>query len=197
VIKIPVKLTELELWALAQLAKRRNTNKDDHNIESSKIDRWISNEEAHYIGMKAEYAVSKLLDTKFNIEDTLAGDPGFDFNYRGITVDVKYSQLDFKFRPGTFKADVSILVQPLSTGIHKYGGRTVQAIPDSRVKKDKFAWKHVLVVGWVSRQRFEKDMTFRNFGYGDTEFLPAREASSMSELKKYADGLVAIRKTSA
>jgi hypothetical protein len=189
VVKIPVKFTELELWAIAELAKRRNKNKVDHGVESTKIDKWISDEGIHYIGIKAEYAVSKLLDAELNTSNILSGDPGFDFYYRGITVDVKYSQLDFKFRPGTFKADVAVLVQPLSNGVYQYGGRTIEAEVDKRVKKKKFAWKHVLVVGWISRQRFEKDKKIRNFGYGDTEFLPFTQASSMSMLKRYADGL--------
>ena len=100
--KIPVRLTDLELWAIWKLAEERNGKKEKHGVATKKIDRQVSDLEMHYIGIKAEYAVSKLIGTDFNPTNMLAGDDGSDFVYRGLTVDVKFSQFDLKFRIGTF-----------------------------------------------------------------------------------------------
>jgi hypothetical protein len=95
--------------------------------------------------------------------------------------------LDFKFRPGTFVADIAILTQPLSSGTWTYAGKTVTAEPDNRVAKKIFAWTSVLVVGWVSRERFEAEHIMKNFGYNDVEFMPARDLSPMRGLRSYAE----------
>lgn len=185
--KIPVKLEPEELDRLAELAFRRNNNKERHGVTSRKVDEQLGEEEAHYVGLKAELAVSKLLGAHIDERNTLAGDDGKDIVYRGLRVDVKYSQLDLKFRPGTFKADLAILVQPLSSGEYTYAGQTVTAEPDDNVKtKPIFAWANVLVVGWVSRGRFEAEHTMRNFGYNDMEFMDANDLSPMEGLRDHA-----------
>lgn len=186
--KIPVRLTDLELWALWKLAEERNSNKEDHGIKTRKIDTQVSDLEMHYIGMKAEYAAAKLIGADFNPENMLAGDNGVDFTYRGLTVDVKLSQMDLKFRPGTFLADIAILVQPLMTGEWRYGrgADAITAEPDNRVNKKRFAWRNMLVVGWVSRERHEEEHTIRNFGYNDVEFMEVKDLSPLDGLLKYA-----------
>jgi hypothetical protein len=186
--KIPVRITPEELASMADLAFRRNSKKERHGVKSRKVDKELGEEEAHYVGLKAELAVSKLLGAHMDTRNTLEGDDGKDIIYRGLTVDIKYSQRDLKFRPGTFKADLVILVQPLSSGEHTYAGQTVTAEPDDNVKtKPKFAWANVLVVGWVSRERFEAEHTMRNFGYNDMEFMDAGDLSPMGGLKAHAE----------
>lgn len=184
--KIPVRLTDLELWAIWKLAEERNGKKEKHGVATKKIDRQVSDLEMHYIGIKAEYAVSKLIGTDFNPTNMLAGDDGSDFVYRGLTVDVKFSQFDLKFRIGTFKSDIAILVQPLCGGIHKYGVQKIGAERDDRIKKVEFAWRNVLVIGWVSREEFSKKHIIRNFGYNDVEFMRATSLRPMWRLKDYA-----------
>jgi hypothetical protein len=184
--KIPVRLTDTELQTLWDLAEKRNSNKESHGVRTKKIDTQVSDLEMHYIGMKAEYAASKLIGADFNPENMLAGDNGVDFIYRGLTVDVKLSQMDLKFRPGTFLADIAILVQPLMTGTWRYGGKEITAEPDARVNKRRFAWRNMLVVGWVAREEHEKEHTIRNFGYNDVEFMEVKDLSPLVDLLKYA-----------
>lgn len=184
---IPVELTVEELELLADLALQRNTNKEEHGVRSRKVDTELGEGEAHYIGLRAEHAVSKLLGVQFDRGNTLTGDDGTDIIYRGLKVDIKYSQMDLKFRPGTFTADVAILVQPLSEGKYIYAGKVVEAVPDNNVKKPIFAWANVLVVGWVSRSVFEAEHTIRNFGYNDVQFMEAGDLSPMESLRDYAE----------
>lgn len=186
---VPIELTELERWALAKLASERNANKERHGVRTRKVDNDLSDEEMHYIGLKAEYAIAKLLGVDFNPENMLSGDGGTDIIYRGLTVDVKYSQLDLKFRPGTFLADVAILTQPLQRGSHRYAGKVVSAERDSRVSKRRFAWANILVVGWVSRERFESEHVIRNFGYNDVEFMAAGDLSPLKGLRDHAKAI--------
>ena len=194
--KIPVRLTDAELKSLWELAEKRNSNKESHGVRTKKIDTQVSDLEMHYIGMKAEYAASNLIGADFNPENTLAGDKGVDFIYRGLTVDVKLSQMDLKFRPGTFLADLAILVQPLMTGSWRYG-RSADAItaePDERVNKKRFAWRNMLIVGWVSRERHEAEHTIRNFGYNDVEFMEVKDLSPLTDLLKFAQWRNEFRK---
>lgn len=186
---VPIKLTDDELRRLAASAKKRNAKKEKYGVQTRKVDSELSDEELHYIGLKAEFAVAKLLKVDINLENTLSGDGGIDIIYRGLSVDVKYSQLDLKFEPGTFLADIAILTQPLSFGVYYYRGERVAAELDKRVSKKKFAWANILVVGWVSRERFEKEHTIRNFGYSDLEFMMAKDLSPLSELKSYATAI--------
>lgn len=184
---IPVALTEEELQSLAALAFARNDKKEKRGVRSRKVDTGLGEGEAHYIGLKAEHAVSKLLGVGFDKTNTLAGDDGKDIVYRGLRIDVKFSQLDLKFRFGTFTADVAVLVQPLRRGTHIYAGKVVVAKPDENVKKAIFAWANVLVVGWVSRERFEAEHVVRNFGHNDVEFMDAKDLSPMEGLKGHAE----------
>jgi hypothetical protein len=184
---IPVALTEKELQSIAALAFARNDKKERRGVKSRKVDTGMGEGEAHYIGLKAELAVSKLLGVGFDKTNTLKGDDGKDIVYRGLRIDVKCSQLDLKFRPGTFTADVAILVQPLRKGMHIYAGDVVVAEQDENVKKAIFAWANVLVVGWVSRERFEAEHVIRNFGYNDVEFMGAGDLSPMEGLRDYAE----------
>jgi len=193
--KVPIKLSDLELWALWKLAKERNNKKEQHGVETRKIDKNVSDLEMHYIGMKAEYGVARLLGAEFDLKNTLAGDAGYDFTYKGLTIDVKLSQRDLKFRKGTFKADVVILVQPLTAGRWAYGGVNFVAEKDGRVGKHKFAWKHLLVMGWLTRKHFEKMHEIRNFGYNDVEFMDASYMFPMKDLKNYAEEKKANEKT--
>jgi hypothetical protein len=186
--KIPIGFAVSELAKLQDLAKRRNDNKKKHAVASKKVDDELSDEMMHYIGLKAEYAVAKLLGVEFNIENTLEGDSGFDLIYRGLTIDVKYSQRDLKFRPGTFKADIAILVQPLSHGVWKYKGNTFGPQVDSYVTKKVFRWRNVLVAGWIDRPAFEHAHTMENFGYNPVEFMAAEDLRSLRDLKEYAEG---------
>ena len=185
---VPVYLTNLELWSLMELAKRRNDLKESVGVKSQKIDKELTDQELHYIGLKAEYAVAKLLRVSIDMNNTLAGDGGIDLNYRGLSIDVKYSTKDLKYRPDKeITSDIIVLVQPLDKNIVNMP-YYASAEEEDYISKPSFAWKHVLVVGWISAGDFKERHTIRNFGYSDCMFMSAENMNNMYDLREYAVG---------
>lgn len=186
--KIPVGFAEAELDRLYALAEERNTNKEKHGVKTQSVDKQMSGAEMHYVGLKAERAVAKLLRSSISEENTLEGDDGYDLVYNGLAVDVKYSQLDLKVRPGRFKADIIILVLPLSYGAHKYRGTIFNPKTDDRVTKEVFRFRNVLVAGWIDKETFAEKHIMKSFaGNPEVEFMLASDLNPMVSLKEYAE----------
>jgi len=186
--KIPVGFADKELQDLRELAKARNDKKENAGVSSKKVDGEMTDEQLHYVGLKAERAVAKLLRVGMNTDNTYDGDGGHDLMYNGLTVDVKCSQMDLKIPPGKFTADIVVLVQPYSYGVQKYAGLLWKPIEDVFVDKPAFRWRNVLVSGWIDRATFAEKHYMRSFaGNPEVEFLEATELRPMADLKEYAE----------
>ena len=183
---IPVSTNNLERWALMELAKKRNARKESKGIKSQKVDPGITDVQLHYVGLKAEYAVAKLIGVEIDLENTYEGDGGIDINYRGLTIDVKLSTRDLKHRlDKKVVADVIVLVQPLMQTTSS-GAYHAKAIPDPMVDKKVFAWNNVMVIGWISREEFLSTCSVANFGHFDCNVVTANNMRDMSTLRAYA-----------
>lgn len=163
--KILMIVPDIVANTLYKLAEIRNEGKVKNS--SHKIDETLSDVEMHYIGLKAEWAVASFLFLDIDTRTTPNGDGGYDLKKSGITIDVKMSQKDLKFhRPGP-RADIIFLVQPLSPFTipdTKYHDLTKR---DTHIAKPAFSWKHVVLIGWITRAEFMAKHVLRNFGYGD------------------------------
>ena len=159
-----VKLTPLELRALWDMAVARN---DAKTIGTNKMYGGVSDEALHYIGLKGEYAVSKLLGIDINTEIYDKGDVGHDLEYLGHTIEVKVSQRDLKFfqdRPPV--ADIVALVVPQIVSL-----ANVTAKRDYLIKHPLLGWQHQFIVGWITKERLMELCYQRDFGYGVRDVL--------------------------
>ncbi len=184
---IPVLMNNVERFGLWELATQRQALKDSRGVKTQKVDKEISDLEMHYIGLKAEHAVAKLLGLELNMENTYTGDGGVDLHYRGITIDVKFSSKHLNVRAKKeFVADVAVLVNPLRT-IVKYNSIYYAADPDPHVStKPSFAWANSLVVGWLTKDEYYSLRTWKKGRYVDYWSVSADNTNDMLALKGHA-----------
>lgn len=183
---IPIGFSNLEIESMWAMASSRQDVKARYGVKTKRIDRKLSEAELHYLGIKGECAVAKLIGGAIDRKHTPSGDGGVDLVYRGLTVDVKYSQKDIKFLLGDSPAsDILILVQPLSRTT-KYGPYMARAERDPYVKKPVVAWKNALVVGWISRDGFALKSKVKKIGSFDRRVLEAHNMQRMDALLPYA-----------
>lgn len=183
--KIPLHYTDLELYALRQLAKARNRNKEEHGVETKRVLNTLTDEDVHYLGMKAEYGVSRYLDIPWNKKNMLGGDGGLDMVHGTTTIDVKMSQLDLKVPiDAPSIADILILVSPLKRGEYYYCGKRMIPERDPYINVRKFCFRNFLITGWISREEFEEKKSIRNLGYGSLFFVSCKELNDPGRLMK-------------
>jgi hypothetical protein len=154
---IPIAFNDLEIWAIHELALKRQQLKERYRVKSKKVSETLSDLDLHVIGRKSEYAVARLLALQIDLDDTQEGDGGVDLIYRGLSIDVKCSSsnlLGFKVTQ-PFKADVAIFCQPV-TKYSENGKFKADAIPDKFITGAAHAWRNINIVGWISRERFEQ-----------------------------------------
>ncbi|MHC4412297.1 MAG: hypothetical protein ACYSW6_04875 [Planctomycetota bacterium] len=193
--KIPMLINNVERFGLFRLSQERQAFKESRGIQSQKVDESITNPEMHYVGLKAEHAVAKLLGLEINMENTYGGDGGVDLHYRGITIDVKFSSYHLNVKKDKeIVADVVVLVNPLTTSL-KYDGTYYNAVEDPDVAKPKFAWAHCVIVGWIKKGEYYslrelKDAKFKNLDYWS---VGAHNMHDMFTLKGYAMSLSTSR----
>ena len=138
-------------------ARNRNSFKESNHVVSKKYNTKKSDEEINFDGLKGEYAVANFLGLEVNKEITFVGDGGSDLEYKDKTIQVKYNNyrcgegdLYFDNVPNStyiFKTDVAFLVVP--------------------TKEQKV----VNIVGWITKEEFNKKCYIRNFGYGERKVV--------------------------
>jgi hypothetical protein len=182
---IPVEINGFESYALMKLALERNANKELHNVASKKIDEGLTEVDAHYAGIKSEYAVAKTIGVEINMENMLRGDGGVDLIYRGHTIDVKYSSLELKMDlEKGLVADIAILVHPLKKDA-RYGKKIIKAVPDPYIEKPFLAWRSVKIMGFIPKCEFDEKHRIEDFGGGKCMVVGHGDLHDMSELKAW------------
>lgn len=144
-------------WAAADRCgfKRENKIKNRTKVDQTRDEFQLTRE-----GLTGEWAVSKYLDIPVNLENYLGGDPGWDFEYNGLKVDVKTTRAKLLiFRSHAhFKADAAILV---------------------RYHHDFL----VEILGAITRDGFFKQAEIKNLGYHDNYVLTEDKLTPIEEFK--------------
>jgi hypothetical protein len=148
--KIVVSFTNLEEWALDQLAHRRNDGKIINGVKSRKVSEF-SELAVNLYGLRGEYAVAKYLGLDLDTRTSLAGDGGVtDLRAGNKRLQVKFNTYpngDFYIKsPSTLEADFGLLTVPLKKG-------------------DPMG--PVVIAGWISCRGFANRRHIRNYGYVD------------------------------
>jgi hypothetical protein len=154
-------LSSLDTYEISWAAAERCKFKRDHGLTNPKrVDKARDNFQLAREGLTGEWAVSKYLDLPVNTEIYLGGDKGYDFEYRGLKVDVKTTRAKFLLftKLSNFKADAAILV---------------------RYHKDFI----VEIVGAVTRDDFIKHSQIKNLGYGDHHVMTPEQLTPIEEFK--------------
>jgi len=163
--RVLVTVPKMTMRTLHKLASQRSSTKFDGT--NKQVDQALSNVEAHYVGLKGEWAVASYLHLDMDTSMSYSGDDGYDLEMRGVTIDVKMSVQDLKVNKPGPTADILFLVQPLSPF----------TIPDPRYKdlcerdpyvgKADLSWRNVVIVGWITSVEFMNEYELMNFGYGE------------------------------
>ena len=155
-----VKLTELDTYEIAWAAHERWSYKRDLGYVSTKrVDQKRDDYAITREGMAGEWAVGKVLGVPVNLDLHPGGDPGWDFDYCGIKIDVKTSRakyLLFKTQ-NSFKADFAVFAKYLN---------------DYQIE----------LAGMVSRQEFMEKCEIRDFGYGENFVMHPDNLTDVREI---------------
>ncbi len=139
-----VRLSELDTYEIAWAAHDRHKYKKDMGVQTRRVDQKRDDFAITKEGMAGEWAVGKVLNTPVNLDLHFGGDQGWDFEYKGLKVDVKTSKAKYLlFRTlNDFKADLAVFARYLN---------------DYQIE----------LVGAITRSDFVALHKIRNFGYGD------------------------------
>jgi len=139
-----VRLSELDTYEIAWAAHERWRYKKNLGIISNRVDQKRDDFSITREGMSGEWAVGKVINTPVNLDLHPGGDPGWDFEYCGIKIDVKTSKAKYLLfnTLSSFKADLAVFARYLN----EY---------------------QVELVGAITRQDFVAKHQIKNFGYGD------------------------------
>ena len=144
-------------WAAADRCKFK---RDQGMVNYKRVDQKRDNFATAREGLTGEWAVSNYLDVPVNLENYLGGDPGWDFEYQGLKVDVKTTRAKYLlFRSHAhFKADVAILV---------------------RYHQDFL----VEILGAITREKFFEVAEIKNLGYHDNYVATQDQLTLIEEFK--------------
>ena len=139
-----VRLSELDTYEIAWAAHERCRYKKTLGINSLRVDQKRDDYGITREGMAGEWAVGKVLNTPVNLDLHPGKDKGWDFEYKGLKVDVKTSKAKYLLfkRLQDFKADLAVFARYLN---------------DYQIE----------LVGAITRSDFVALHKIRNFGYGD------------------------------
>ena len=177
---IYVKLDHDTLTGLYRIAKERNSVKGG---PGTLFTRRLTDIQIHYVGLKGEWAVAKVLDQEIDLEVSPGGDAGWDLTYAGMTFDVKMSRgTDLIFYVNKFKADAAVLVVPYNKSTEIVGlGLHV----DPRLLTDPaFSFRDVVVMGWITREQFSERRVRKDYGYGPRHVVELQDLNDMIDLFK-------------
>ena len=155
-----VRLTELDTYEIAWAAADRCAYKRNAGVSNNKrVDQIRDDFQITREGLSGEWAVAKVLGLPVNTENYLGGDPGWDFEYFGIKIDVKTSRARYLlFRDlKLFKADYAIYAKYLN----EY---------------------QVDLMGFVTREEFIQKHSKVNLGYGIHHVMDGNELNDIREM---------------
>jgi hypothetical protein len=156
-------LSELDTYEIAWAASGRCQFKKDAGIKNSKrVDQQRDDYQITREGLTGEWAVGQTLGLPVNLENYLGGDPGWDFEYKGLKVDVKTTRAKLLLFQNLdkFVADVAVLV---------------------RYVRDDL----VQIVGIISKDKFKQNCQIRNLGYQDNYTISEDKLSPIEDLINY------------
>lgn len=162
-----IMLSHNKIREAQKLADQRNNKKV--GVKSHRINDGVSDYAIHFYGILGEMAVAEWLG--LNIDSTHnpnGGDPGYDFKYNNLKVDVKYSRdprgcLLFKNK-ARFRADIAVFTRAL-------------------VRNESGV---VQIVGWVPKDYFLKNCEEVNLGKGKTLLIRNNKLLDTDLLKNMA-----------
>jgi hypothetical protein len=158
-----VTFSDVVLWKLSQVAHYRNDPKlASAHVRNRRVDPERGDLEINVQGLMGEYAVARLLGEPFDLGIDLEGDGGVVDLYCGErSVQVKFNNTpsgDLYFTTATlFRADVAVLV----------------------VKAGRNA---VRVIGFATRERFQREQEVRDYGHGRVAALPQEKLEPIERL---------------
>ena len=162
-----------EIWWIFGRAQERNGPKVRRGVPNYRIHPTKSDLQTHYEGCRAEYAVAKVLNGSADWTCSLHGDDGMpDIDLPdGTTVQVKYRRKrgwDFALLGDDyeeFTSDIGILVWPAN-------GDDVRSTSHQSVD----------IVGYITREQFEKRAIIKNYGYGARLVVEANQLEPIEAL---------------
>lgn len=165
------KFNNLELWALWNMANKRQRHKKNMGVKTKKITKKYTDVQIDYFGLKGEYAVARFLELDLNLSIQAEGDGGVDMVYHDITIDVKTTATnDLIFNSdGDFKSNIAFLVRPQASGEF---GIWLDAMPlDPYIKSGDFRARNMNIVGWATKATFIFTADVKDYGYGKRKVL--------------------------
>jgi hypothetical protein len=195
-----IRLSEQKLNYCRALANRRNSNKEENNIPSHKIDEKQTEEGAHYLGLRGEAVIiSEIWGQSLDNRILLRGDGGIlDFTTpNGHTIQCK-TRKDFKDRDDIylFFNHLSFKSQGERGGVCSCHGKWVR---NAEVFLADYAYLVVsddndeglmTVLGSIKRENFLKKHIVKSFSYGPRYAISHKELAPVPEdylqrLQKY------------
>lgn len=159
-----------ELSVIRALAQRRVAIKQGQGKPPRTA---LSPLDAHYVGMKGEYAVARYLGVLPDVNAYQHGDGGIDLRWRGMTIDVKNASGDLVIpRLTDLRSDVIIVVSPVGVEPDPY----LSGVNSPHSRRD------VIIRGWVTRDQFQTAHSIKNFGSGPVPYMPLADLNSMLHL---------------
>ena len=155
-------LTELDTYNIAfEAAERCKFKRDAGILNSKRVDKKRDDFQITKEGLTGEYAVSQVLGVGVNKELYLGGDPGWDFEYKGLKIDVKTTRAKYLLFQSLdkFVADVAVLARYVDEDL-------------------------VDVVGIISKKKFMQECEVKNLGYQDNYTVTEDKLSPIEELLK-------------
>lgn len=155
-----------DLTYIAEIARRRQDNKEDGEVASKKWTETMSEYGCHYEGVITEWAAITVLGLPMKAIERVfpRGDGGIDFYWGKHSCDAK------KLSWGKGKGEVLILNPPGPTAAITIGCRIVSPTC-------------VQVVGVVGRKKFMKDKRDHDFNHGPRYYIPVAELSPLDALR--------------
>ena len=154
-------LSDLDTYEIAWAAAERCSFKRDKGlINYKRVDQKRDNFQTAREGLTGEWAVGQYLEIPINTETYLGGDPGWDFEYQNMKIDVKTTRAKYLlFRDhASFKADGAIMV---------------------RYHQDYL----VEILGFITRDDFFKKAEIKNFGYHDNYVVTQDQLIPIQDFK--------------
>lgn len=158
------KLTDEEIDLARQIARERNQNKKEHNVESGRIDDSQTNQDIHFAGALGEVAVGHELGLKINRNISASGDNGWDLRNGDVTVEVKMRQGTEK----DFAMDDNVTDLEADLGILCWGK----------------GGRDIILAGWITRAEWKMMAKTLHFGSAKRRGIEYTDMRPVTELYK-------------
>lgn len=146
--------TEVELYGLWALANSRNAKRP--GVQSRKMYEGADDLITNYVGLKAEYAFTRLAELPINSQVNVVGGGDTAYIVHGRTVHIRASDDLLIFTDAdAFTADVAVLVSPFGQDRDPFSG-----------SHPRHFRRSVAIKGWVTREEFLAKCHTRQMPYG-------------------------------